>query len=302
MEGGSPAETRRVPRPPKQHVQPSALPERPEATRGPHTVLESKVKALKEKRGAGWPGTPVAAPERPSPKKPRPRRGKPGADAAALEPRAQLRTYLTDGLLDGGEPVAGSPPTPRSGTPGLWRVPAPRADVPGGTELPRDESSGSRGSASPHETPPLEEEERTPPWDREGPSVSPVTVQGWERLPLAERVERNRRLLQEMLSLAAPGTYFGQAEAVLVEPGGAGREKVWGEAGQGVFGAILHPPTLRAQLRAGSHRRAAPRPAGAAPPSLAAVGDAHKQNGVLLHRDALGAAGPLQCPGEEFRC
>ncbi|KAM6396731.1 uncharacterized protein KIAA1614 homolog [Pluvialis apricaria] len=204
MEGGSPAETRRAPRPPKQRGQPSAPPEHPEATRGPHAVLESKVKALKEKRGAGRPGTPVAAPERPSPKKPRPRRGKPGADAVALEPRAQLRTYLTDGLLDGGEPVASGPPQPRTGTPGLWRVPAPRADVPGGTELPQDESSGSRGSVSPHETPPMEEEERTPPWDREGPSVSPTTAQGWERLPLAERVERNRRLLQEVLSLTAP--------------------------------------------------------------------------------------------------
>ena len=53
-------------------------------------MLEGKVKALKEKRGA----------ERPSPKKPRARRGKAGAE----EPRAQLRTYLTDGLLDGTAP------------------------------------------------------------------------------------------------------------------------------------------------------------------------------------------------------
>lgn len=230
MEGGSPAETRRPPRPPKQHGQTSALPEHPEAACSPHAILESKVKALKEKRGAGRPGTPVATPERPSPKKTRPRRGKPGTDVAALEPRAQLRTYLTDGLLDGGEPVADSPPVPRASTPGLWRVPAPRGDVPGGTELPQDEGSGSQGSASPHETPPLEEEARTPLWDREGPSVSPAMAEGWERLSLAERVERNRRLLQEVLGLAAPGAYFGQATAVLVEPGGAGREKVWGEA------------------------------------------------------------------------
>ncbi|XP_074008671.1 uncharacterized protein KIAA1614 homolog [Numenius arquata] len=204
MEGGSPAETRRPPLPPKQHGQASAPPEHPEAARGPHAVLESKVKALKEKRGAGRPGTPTATPERPSPKKTRPRRGKPGTDVAALEPRAQLRTYLTDGLLDGGEPAASIPPAPRAGTPGLWRVPSPRRDVPGGTERLPEEGSGSRGSASPHETPPLEEEERTPPWDREGPPVSAAMVEGWERLSLAERVERNRRLLQEVLGLAAP--------------------------------------------------------------------------------------------------
>ncbi|KAM6129227.1 LOW QUALITY PROTEIN: uncharacterized protein KIAA1614 homolog [Phoenicopterus ruber ruber] len=204
MEGGSPAETRRAPRPPKQHGQAPTPPERPEAARSPHAVLESKVKALKEKRGAGRPGTAAAAPERPSPKKPGPRRGKPGADAAAVEPRAQLRTYLTDGLLDGGEPAAGGPPAPRTGTPGLWRVPAPRGDVPGGTELPRDEGSGSRGSAFPRERSPLEEEARTPLRDGGGPSVSPTAAEGWERLSLAERVERNRRLLQEVLGLAAP--------------------------------------------------------------------------------------------------
>ncbi|XP_055580231.1 uncharacterized protein KIAA1614 homolog isoform X2 [Falco cherrug] len=210
MEGGSPAETRRVPRPPRQHGQSGsrspALPEPPDRPRGPHAVLESKVKALKEKRGSSRSGTPAAPPERPSPKKSRPRRGKPGADAAAVEPRAQLRTYLTDGLLDGGEPVAGGPPAPapRTGTPGLWRVPSPRGDVPGGTELPRDKGSGSRGSASPHDRPPLEEEARTLPRDQEGPSVSPTVAEGWESLSLAERVERNRRLLQEVLGLAAP--------------------------------------------------------------------------------------------------
>ncbi|XP_072724400.1 uncharacterized protein KIAA1614 homolog isoform X4 [Ciconia boyciana] len=202
MEGGSPAETRQVLRPPKQHGQAPAPLEHPEASRGPHAILESKVKALKEKRGAGWPGTPSATPERPSPKKSRPRRGKLGMDVAAVEPRAQLRTYLTDGLLDSGEPAAGGPPTPHTGTPGLWRVPAPRGDVLGGTELPRDKGGGSQGSASPHETAPLEEEARTLPQDLGGPSVSPTSAEGWERLSLAERVERNRRLLQEVLGLA----------------------------------------------------------------------------------------------------
>ncbi|XP_039412200.1 uncharacterized protein KIAA1614 homolog isoform X2 [Corvus cornix cornix] len=205
MEGSPPAEARRLPRPPKQHIQsggrsPAPL-ERPEAARGPHAVLEGKVKALKEKRG-GRPGTPAAAPERPSPKKPRPRRGKPGAEAAAVEPRAQLRTYLTDGLLDGGEP--GSPPAPRTGTPGLWRVPAPRGDAPGGPELPPDKGSRSWRSASLHERPSPGEEARAPLRDRGRPSASPPSAESWERLSLAERVERNRRLLQEVLGLAAP--------------------------------------------------------------------------------------------------
>ncbi|XP_068273091.1 uncharacterized protein KIAA1614 homolog [Nyctibius grandis] len=196
MEGGSPAETRRVPRPPKQHGQDPAPPEHPEATRGPHAVLESKVKALKEKRGAGRLGTPTA-----TPKKARPRRGK---AEAVVEPRAQLRTYLTDGLLDGGEPAAGGPPapTPRTGTPGLWRVPAARGDTLGCTEVPQDGGSGSRGSAFPRERPSVEDGARTPPRDPGGPSASPTAAESWEGLSLAERVERNRRLLQEVLGLA----------------------------------------------------------------------------------------------------
>ncbi|XP_061859718.1 LOW QUALITY PROTEIN: uncharacterized protein KIAA1614 homolog [Colius striatus] len=206
MDGVSPAETRRAPRPPRQHG-PSggrapAPPEPPEAARGPHAVLESKVKALKEKRAGARPGTPAAAPERPSPKKPRPQRGKSGEDAA--DPRARLRTYLTDGLLDSGEPLASGPPAPRAGTPGLWRVPAPRGDVPGGTELRRDEGSASRGSASLRRTPSLGEEARTAPRARGGPAAAPAAAQRWDRLSLAERVERNRRLLQEVLGLAAP--------------------------------------------------------------------------------------------------
>lgn len=222
---------RRAPRPPRQHSQAPALPEHPEAARGPHAVLESKVKALKEKRGAGRPGAPTAAPERPSPKKPRPRRGKPGMDVAAVEPRAQLRTYLTDGLLDGGDTAAGGPLSPRAGTPGLWRVPAPRGEVPGVTELPCDEGGRSQGSASPPATPPLEEEAQTTLRDRGRPSASPSTAEGWERLSLAERVERNRRLLQEVLGLAAAGACFGQIAAVSVEPGGAGRRSFGAKGG-----------------------------------------------------------------------
>ncbi|XP_050162283.1 uncharacterized protein KIAA1614 homolog [Myiozetetes cayanensis] len=203
MEGSSPAEAWCVPRPPKQHSQSGSrtpvLLECPEAIHGPHTVLESKVKALKEKRGGGRPGTPAATPERPSPKKPRPWRGKPG-----VEPQTQLRTYLTDGLLDGGEPVDGSPPAPCPGTPGLWRVPAHRRDMLGGTELLQDKDSRSRCSASLHERHFLDEEARTPPWDQRGPSVSRPAAEGWERLSLSERVERNRQLLQEVLGLAAP--------------------------------------------------------------------------------------------------
>ncbi|XP_067997554.1 uncharacterized protein KIAA1614 homolog [Melanerpes formicivorus] len=208
MEGGSPVETQRVLRPPKQHSQSSSRtpgqPEHLEATCGPHAILESKVKALKEKRGGGRPGTPTATPERSSPKKPRARRGKLGVDAAAVEPRAQLRTYLTDGLLDGGEPVASSPSAPRVGTPGLWRVPTPKGEVLGGTKLSLDEGTGSQVSTSLHERSTLEEDTQTPQRDRRVPSVSPTTVGGWERLSLAERVERNRRLLQEVLGLTVP--------------------------------------------------------------------------------------------------
>uniref|UniRef100_A0A8B9ETB3 DUF4685 domain-containing protein n=1 Tax=Anser cygnoides TaxID=8845 RepID=A0A8B9ETB3_ANSCY len=170
MEGGRRLEPGQAPRPP-------ASPERPEPPRGPHAVLESKVKALKEKRGAGRPGAPTtttsAPPERPSPKKPRPRRGKPGMDAAVAEPRAQLRTYLTDGLLDAGEP-----PEPPHGTQGTRRVPG------GSQQHPKE---GSRGGA--------------PPAADGGGAVA-----GWEPLSLAERVERNRRLLQEVLGLAAAGS------------------------------------------------------------------------------------------------
>ncbi|CAN8218035.1 unnamed protein product [Coccothraustes coccothraustes] len=201
MEGSPPAEARRLPRPPKQHPQGGrspAPPERPEPARGPHAVLEGKVKALKEKR-AGRPGTPAAAPERPSPKKPRPRRGK-----AEVEPRVQLRTYLTDGLLDGGEPEPGSAPAARGGTPGLWRVPAATGDVPGGPELPPDKGSRPWHCASLHERPSLDEEARSPRRERGRPSVPAPAAQSWERLSLAERVERNRRLLQEVLGLAAP--------------------------------------------------------------------------------------------------
>lgn len=243
MEGSPPAEARRPPRPPRQHGQSGGRsPERPEAARGPHTVLEGKVKALKEKRG-GRPGTPAAAPERPSPKKPRARRGKAGAEA---EPRAQLRTYLTDGLLDGGEPAPGSPPAPRPATPGLWRVPAP----PAGPELPPDKGSRSWRSASIHERPSRDEEARTPLRDRGRPSVSPPRAESWERLSLAERVERNRRLLQEVLGLAAPGVYFGKVVALSGHLGEVGG-KAFGM--MGVLRAIL-------QFPAASHPRAIPSP------------------------------------------
>ncbi|XP_051480904.1 uncharacterized protein KIAA1614 homolog [Apus apus] len=201
MEGGSPAEMWQAPLPPVHPGQGPAPPEHPEATRSPHAILESKVKALKEKRGASQPGTPTAAPERHSPKKPRPRRGKTGSDVATVEPRAQLRTYLTDGLLDSGDTAAGGPPAPRASTPGLWRVPAPRADMLGGAELSRNnEGNRSRGSAFSCERSPMEDEA----WDQGGPSGSPSVAEGWERLSLAERVERNRQLLQEVLGLAVP--------------------------------------------------------------------------------------------------
>ncbi|XP_068546576.1 uncharacterized protein KIAA1614 homolog isoform X1 [Anas acuta] len=177
MEGGRRLEPGRAPRPP-------ASPEPPRG--GPHAVLESKVKALKEKRGTSRLGTPTTTtttsstpPERPSPKKPRPRRGKPGVDATVTEPRAQLRTYLTDGLLDAGEP-----PEPPQGT---QRVSGSSQQHP---------KEGSRGCAPPA---------------ADGGEVAA----GWEPLSLAERVERNRRLLQEVLGLAAAGS----AQEVLASDG-----------------------------------------------------------------------------------
>ncbi|XP_053105519.1 uncharacterized protein KIAA1614 homolog isoform X2 [Hemicordylus capensis] len=68
------------------------------------SVLESKVKALKEKRVSSNKQSEVAPQERTSPKKARAHKGKPAAEAipqdAVVEPQAQIRTYLTDGLLD----------------------------------------------------------------------------------------------------------------------------------------------------------------------------------------------------------
>ncbi|KAM8805405.1 uncharacterized protein KIAA1614 homolog [Eudromia elegans] len=142
MEREAAAEGCRAPRAPRQRSR--ALTESPEAAPagGPHAVLEGKVKALKEKRGAG---------------RPRPRRTKPGPEAA--EPRAQVRTYLTDGLLDGDADAAAAPGT----TP----------------------ASTGRGSAG-------------------GPWRLPGDGGGSGGLSLAQRVERNRQLLQEVLGLA-PG-------------------------------------------------------------------------------------------------
>ncbi|XP_025898720.1 uncharacterized protein KIAA1614 homolog [Nothoprocta perdicaria] len=157
MEREAAAEVRRAPRPPRQRSRATA--EGPEAAAhagdtapagGPHAVLEGKVKALKEKRGAA---------------RPRLRRAKPGLEAA--EPQAQVRTYLTDGLLDGttGAAVALHPApasTGRDNTGGPWRLPG--------------DGGGTSG------------------------------------LSLAQRVERNRQLLQEVLALAATGPPLSNAD------------------------------------------------------------------------------------------
>lgn len=170
------------------------------------------MKALKEKRGTSRLGTPPtttttgAPPERPSPKKPRPRRGKPGVDATVTEPRAQLRTYLTDGLLDAGEP-----PEPPQGT---RRVSGSSQQHP---------KEGSQGCAPPA---------------ADGGEVAA----GWEPLSLAERVERNRRLLQEVLGLAAAGSAEGACR-------GAGREQILLDASPGAGGG--RGGGLQGWLRAG---------------------------------------------------
>lgn len=219
-------------------------------------------------------------------------------DTATVEPRAQLRTYLTDGLLDGGDPAASAPPAPRTGTPGLWRVPAPKGDAPGGAKLPRDKGSRSQSSASCRERrPPLEKEARTLLRDGGGPSVSLTAAEGWERLSLAERVERNRRLLQEVLGLSVPGAYFGQMEpgkkggggslvlspglprcwsqprAARPPPGAASLRQPMGELGcflTGMLRVLLVPRSVLGRnslLRARSHLLGQPRSVGIIFPS-----------------------------------
>ncbi|KYO24266.1 hypothetical protein Y1Q_0004303 [Alligator mississippiensis] len=256
---------------------------RGELSRSPHSVLEGKVKALKEKRVTMKQGG-VLSQEHLSPKKTKVKKGKlllgPAVvegvtPDAVVEPRAQIRTYLTDVVLDSrddadcgqrarramltgpwdsnvdsvkghrtvGEHVALS----QSSADVLWRFPTPGSNIMENAEYP--ESGGSRGSpdgfwdagssknavSSSHKSSLRENGRPTLPascgeemtqatdfesipfvlrydscgaassgrlwradsWDSIGSSGSTASV-----LSLAERVERNRMMLQEMLSLS----------------------------------------------------------------------------------------------------
>ncbi|XP_044295236.1 uncharacterized protein KIAA1614 homolog isoform X2 [Varanus komodoensis] len=85
---------------------PAWVPVRPSGDTGQSiSVLESKVKALKERRSAAYrQAAAAAAQEQVSPRKAKACKGKllvePAAQDAVVEPQAQIRTYLTDVLLD----------------------------------------------------------------------------------------------------------------------------------------------------------------------------------------------------------
>ncbi|XP_060089056.1 uncharacterized protein KIAA1614 homolog [Heteronotia binoei] len=235
------------------------------------SVLESKVKALKEKKGAlNKQGEPVPQ-ERASPKKAKTRRGKPPTEPALqdvlVEPQVQIRTYLTDVLLDsanyphlGQEEVqegilsnsyaneVAAPKEPRvagAATGVGWSSPKEFQRLPGKNVLENKFSSGNMvrkisqnglcGAGSSKELPfdrePFEEANgkedhqfqatdfgsssfphgddgcgvattgrlwRAESWDSLGSGGSNASS-----LSLAERVERNRAILQEMLSGSA---------------------------------------------------------------------------------------------------
>uniref|UniRef100_A0A8C3T9I4 KIAA1614 n=1 Tax=Chelydra serpentina TaxID=8475 RepID=A0A8C3T9I4_CHESE len=282
MEGNSPTEKRRAVKGTKQHgrnasrsnlpaeraesstdqpvraaLEPAGL--RGEPGRAACSILEGKVKALKEKRSTVKQGGAVSQ-ERASLKKPKVRKGKlmPSLAVvegvpqdAVVEPGAQIRTYLTDVLLDscddvdfgqgargtvaadlyanneealkahrtvGGGSVLGC-----SSAEELWRLPSPgrnileNADhcsenrkssledrgkpVPFGEELAQARDSESLPLAPKDDLcgglAPSGRLWRTESWDSLGSAASAASG-----LSLAERVERNRAVLQEMLSLS----------------------------------------------------------------------------------------------------
>lgn len=244
-------------------------------SRATHSVLEGKVKALKEKRLTIKQGGAVSQ-ERASLKKPKVRKGKlaPGLAVvegvpqdAVVEPRAQIRTYLTDVLLDSSDNVdfgqgargavgadlytnnAEALKAHRTEGEGsalhcspaeeLWRVPSPGRNIlekavycletraqrgsPNGlwgtrsTKKPL--SSSQKSSLEENGKPAHFGEELTEARDLESISLVPREdrcqglwrAESWGSigsagsvtsvLSLAERVERNRAVLQEMLSL-----------------------------------------------------------------------------------------------------
>ncbi|XP_074078278.1 uncharacterized protein KIAA1614 homolog [Macrotis lagotis] len=215
-------------------------------TQGP-SVLECKVRALKEKKmlaGKQTLSSEALSQERPSLKKAKSWRGKPGtallvtegaSQDSVLVPQAQMRTYLTDRLLDSGDdqepgPVHSSPinhnrsPNPENQRlpEGLWRPPDSSVlrEVSYFQERPIQTASQNR----PENTGSCRDVVQMLCLEN-GTSVAPAkrqiqvgdldtrgdpTLQGqlwrasnWDHsLSLADRVERNRLLLQERRSLS----------------------------------------------------------------------------------------------------
>ncbi|XP_054837156.1 uncharacterized protein KIAA1614 homolog [Eublepharis macularius] len=244
-----------------------------DASRGT-SVLESKVKALKEKKSAlNKQGEPVPQ-ERASPKKAKPRKVKPLTETvpqdALVEPESQIRTYLTDVLLDstdyphlGQEKVQGGMlsssyandfaalkgPTAAGGAPNVgWSSPKEFQGLPGKAlenkvcsrnTTRRISQNGLREASSSKDLTFNQEssEEANGEADRQfqardfGSSIflhrndaSGLAAAGrlwraesWDSLgsggsnasslSLAERVERNRAVLQEMLSGPAQSSH-----------------------------------------------------------------------------------------------
>uniref|UniRef100_A0A8C8VFF0 KIAA1614 n=1 Tax=Pelusios castaneus TaxID=367368 RepID=A0A8C8VFF0_9SAUR len=248
-------------------------------SRAAHSVLEAKVKALKEKRLATKPGGAVSQ-EGASLKKPKVRKGKhmPGlavaervSQDAVVEPQAQIRTYLTDVLLDSSDNVNLGLGARRavvadlyadnaealkahqtrgvgsawdcSSAEEVWRVQSPgrnvleKPDCYLETRTQRGSPNGLWGTssaknpASSSQKSSLEENGKPTPFEEELPQARDLEsiplvpkddlcgglapsehlwgTESWGSvgsatsvLSLAERVERNRALLQEMLSLS----------------------------------------------------------------------------------------------------
>uniref|UniRef100_A0A674KHL8 DUF4685 domain-containing protein n=1 Tax=Terrapene triunguis TaxID=2587831 RepID=A0A674KHL8_9SAUR len=274
MEGNSPTEKRRAVKGTKQHgrntsrsnlpaesaepstdqpvraaLEPARL--RGEPGRATHSILEGKVKALKEKRSTIKQGGAVSQ-ERASLKKPKARKGKlaPGPAVvegvpqdAVVEPRAQIRTYLTDVLLDSRDDVDFGQ---GARGPELWRLPSPgrsiqeNADYCSENRAQRGSPNGLWGTSSTRNPPSssqkssLEDHGKPAPFGEElaqardseslplaqkddlcgglAPSGRLWRAESWDSLgsaasaasglSLAEQVERNRAVLQEMLSLS----------------------------------------------------------------------------------------------------
>ncbi|XP_077188341.1 uncharacterized protein KIAA1614 homolog [Paroedura picta] len=293
MEGNSPPERRRAMKNIKQCVrniprlkQPTETPEdsRGISVNGPSwipvrvsgdairgtSVLESKVKALKEKKGAFNKQGELVPHEQASPKKAKARKGKPTTEPTPrnmlVEPQSQIRTYLTDVLLDsanylhcGQEEVqeerlsslsvneVASLKEPRAAgeaTSVGWSSPKQFHRPPGKNILENMVCSGNMSRLSqnglcgassstdhPLDQEPFEEangmeDHQFQPTDfgsssfphGNGSCGAPTTGRLWRAeswdslgsggsnassLSLAERVERNRAILQEMLSVSA---------------------------------------------------------------------------------------------------